>query len=406
MKLQAGSGACGSHPARALALALTFAAVGCTQDIALPGAPMPEEAGVQEPPPRRKDALPPVFGDAGLAEDPPDGHIHDPDPVADAGATDGRPGTVSYNCSDEITDVRQQNPFVVISLSRSASMQQKLGTSTTTRLAAVQAALRKTIEYYQPGIRFGYQEFPVSASECGGTACCAGAPYLPADDILRVMNKLWSCQGQLICPTPAAEAPAQTALRRCVSFYNDPAAQGMTAARPRYVLLITDSDPSCAMAVPAGGDLCEDALTQTSKLMNEDVKTIVFGVSDKVKASACLDRLAAAGGLPRMATPRHYVAADATQILKQLDGIFSELSKDACRFVLSVPLADPDRLHVHFNHFPLRRDTTNLDGGWEYEQGSTVVFRIYGRACDQLRIGLGNVEAFRCVERDAVRARP
>jgi hypothetical protein len=200
-------------------------------------------------------------------------------------------------------------PEVLIALDRSGSTSRPLSTGGPSRLEVMVTALRDLVRRYEGRVRWGYLEFPMNTYEraCpGGLACCAGgalvAPspfgFQAIDQVLQTSSRCTpGASGG--CGEVRVGTPTWDALRVARELYAAPG-----DGRARYVLLATDGEPGCSSFPNA----CNASEEEARRLLAAGVRTIVLGVGQDAAASACLGRLALAGGAPRPGGPPHHHA--------------------------------------------------------------------------------------------------
>ncbi|MBI5546500.1 MAG: VWA domain-containing protein [Deltaproteobacteria bacterium] len=168
-------------------------------------------------------------------------------------------------------------PNMLILLDRSGSMQ---GFKWTTATAAINLFVppRESI------MRFGLMVFPgFSEDVCAGGSLRVSCDFFKAADISYAL----ATSGQPGGYTPTAETLDQAG---ALPDMRD-------AARRRFIILLTDGDPTC----PSSSDLDGNVqVTEASlgKLLSSGIKTFVIGFGQEV-SPARLDRMAVAGGAPR-----------------------------------------------------------------------------------------------------------
>jgi hypothetical protein len=359
-----------------LAAVLLAAPFACTEDLRLPRVPSVTGTGGRTRPPSGGggdgsggDGGSQAQGGTGGA---PDDH--------DAGS-DTPPRDAGSSCR-YLNGVQQQTPQVMITLDRSGSMFKKYGTSTVTRLQIVQQALHQLLENYSDAIHFGYVEFPVKSCQSG---CCASMVIPPNPQTLSAIEKRWNCDFQpASCTQTTNDSPATQALRESRWFFEDEDAWPAS----RHVLLLTDDEPSCSASAEKND--CAMALLEVGKLSGANkVSTRVFGLTEELRASACLDMMATLGGNTTVGQlpASHRITTTGEQLVSELDHWFGELSQEACGFRLPNTLTPPQRISVRYDHRPVPHDPLR-DDGWEYdvpEAPSRVIF--YGSYCERLRLG-------------------
>lgn len=337
----------------AVTAALAWPALGCTERITLLSA-----ANVADAAPEPEDAAP--RADKPVSPDAP--------PPPDTGP--------EARCSEFTDNIRldPQSPQVIIALDRSFSMFQHRASKTW--WVWVKQALVSYMQNNEGAVEFGYEEFPGRVS-CDPTSCCAGRvvvqPYL---------NSRWQVEHQWRCDGPSCyetsiESPSGDALGRIRSFYDgqrDP-------AMDRFVLLITDGDPSC----PSNPDECNDAGRQAARMFTQgSVKTIVLPIGDEAKASTCLDAVAVMGQTRQAGDTAFPAVTDPAQLGAQLEKAMAPVEERTCRFIIRDNVMDRDKLVVTVNFTPLSRDPTHKEG-WDFDPGGGPEIQLFGSVCRKLK---------------------
>jgi hypothetical protein len=273
-----------------------------------------------------------------------------------------------------------RSPVVVIAFDRSSSMNSPFGAGT--RLSVEQQLLRTLMMMYQGAVQFGYLEFPAGAS-CGGSAgCCASDITLPRPgNAAAVGDAMNACMGSSTGCVTSDATPTASAIGVARQFYGD------FGGKDRYVLLTTDGEPSCTKdGSVSPANACMQAASEIAMLSSTGVRTIVVGVGEDVGNSACLDKMARAGGAePSTSSPFYYAARDPLLLTTQLSDIVRGLAKNACHIDIdprSAP-ADPTRIELSLKGVSIPRDPANKDG-WNFDGGSSLKITIYGPSCDKL----------------------
>jgi hypothetical protein len=335
----------------AVTAALAWPALGCTERVPLLSAATAADAA---PEPEPEDAAP------------------RPDRPADA-ARDTGP---EARCSEFTQNVRIDSdvPQVIVALDRSFSMfQHRAGK---TWWVWVKQALLTYMQSNEGAIEFGYEEFP-GRSTCDPTAgCCAGRVLVPPylNSHWQIEHE-WRCDG-MACFETAIESPSGDALGRIRSHYDgqrDP-------ANHRFVLLITDGDPSCS----ANPKECTDAGHEASQMFSTNgVKTIVLPIGDEARASTCLDAVAVMGQTRQAGDTSFPAVSDPDQLDAELAKAMAPVEERACRFVIRDNLKDPEKLVVTVNFKPLDRDPMHKEG-WDLDAGGSEI-QLFGSVCKKLK---------------------
>jgi hypothetical protein len=305
---------------------------------------------------------------------------------ADGGASSGVDGGDSApSCQDGVFTALSftlNSPDVVIALDRSASTSSRFGDGT--RLTVAQDALRQVVATYQNVIRFGYEEFPTSAAGCADSAgCCAGdVTAVPAPrNQLAIERAMDQCVSSLGGCTTTDATPTARAIARSHDFY----AGFDDRTKDRFVLLMTDGNPSCANNGGGAQAACNDATSEIAQLNATEVKTIVVGVGEDVIGSNCLDSMALAGGAERdNRSPYYYNATDAGLLTSHLATIMHNIARLTCHIDLRLPTSDPAQVQLFLSGAPVPRDATNQNG-WNFDAGSSLKITIYGSWCEMLQ---------------------
>ena len=215
----------------------------------------------------------------------------------------GKDAGQSNGCIEKISLVSQPRRVeVLILLDRSGSMGLTYGGGT--RFQAASDALVSLVSDYAGTVQFGFASFPaengcaVSVSD----GCCVSPPIVPVvgGGTVEVAMALRSA-------TPlGGNTPTALALE----FARQHFAGFVDGVSERFVLLVTDGDPSCSLgglfaansAMDGGGlaSACQDALESVGYLVAAGIKVPIVTVglgpaSGVVGDAACLDILSHAG---------------------------------------------------------------------------------------------------------------
>ena len=101
-------------------------------------------------------------------------------------------------------------------------------------------------------------------------------------------------------------------------------------------------------------------------------------------SSACLDRLALAGGAARATSPHFYPGSDPMALDAYLNLIISGIAKPSCIVDLNEAPPDPKLVAVFIDGREVARDTTHTNG-WDYSGPKQITF--YGAECTTLQSG-------------------
>jgi hypothetical protein len=347
----------------AVVLATLALPPGCSQEVPLP--PVTGSAvGTQDAGRDRKSTT--EHDAAADADDTPDAEL---------------PPDAPARC--ETVSVQVQHPQVIIAFDRSTSMNDKvtLGTGsgtvampviTTTRTQMAQQAVRTLIDKYYRAVYFGYVEFPLA---CRSTSCCTSGVLSPGPYTLEAIDSWWRCRNMPpSCNDTTADSPVGSAIMRARSWFD----KDDNVIASRQVFVLTDGEPSCSLTPME--DQCALASREVSRMAGwlDKVDTVVFGLTEELRTSSCLNDLAASGGT---VVPR--IAVDGAQLLKAMEEVVEPLSREACTIRLRGPVAPDEELRLYMNRTQVRRDQTRTEG-WDFEDGAPPTITVYGEWCDKL----------------------
>jgi len=143
-------------------------------------------------------------------------------------------------CTGQPTGFELEWPEIMVALDRSTGMSTaRVGNVSV--LEAVRQALDETSMRFQKVVRFGYVEFPGGSQVCTACGACAGNLSPPMANLERFTAFLHACeQSNPSCPE-SDWRPTTAALARCADAF------ARFEPISRYVLLITNGQPDCAM---------------------------------------------------------------------------------------------------------------------------------------------------------------
>jgi hypothetical protein len=257
---------------------------------------------------------------------------------------------------------------LMILLDRSLAMQASFGGTTIAR--AAQDALLSAVQKYQGNIEFGFVQFPAASSDktyadCARGFCCAGSVAVyPQTDDYSLMSGAIQCTGPFPCPPPTEESHASAALAVVRDTFSK-----FSSSRndPRYVLLVTASEPSCAN--PDGGDACYSALNVASDLGDMKVGLAVLAVDFQPGPNSCLAKLSS----------QSYTPTSVGALNGNVDDFVSSVARSAC--TLDLEGAPPSQIQptVSLGMSPVEEDKQN---GWSFANYARTSITLSGRACD------------------------
>ncbi|MCG3174024.1 MAG: hypothetical protein GMKNLPBB_02244 [Myxococcota bacterium] len=194
-------------------------------------------------------------------------------------------------------------PNMMIVLDRSGSMKDNNKWSTAVN------ALKTVVNTHGQKLRFGLSMFPLGRTKCtpGGVDIAVGENTAGA--ITSLLNQT----------RPEGDGtPIAGSLQTLINY---PGLQDPN--RRNFILLVTD-----------GGENCDRAgrtapINVVKQLAGKNIKTYVVGFGAGVDPTT-LSQMAVEGGTARQGNPKYYQADDANTLLKALDFIITESTREIC----------------------------------------------------------------------------
>jgi hypothetical protein len=214
----------------------------------------------------------------------------------------------------------------------------------------------------------------VNTGSSGG-ACAPGKIVVPAD-----LNTGAAIDTALAMTTPNGGTPTPETLQRLIDGFATPAGPDVMV-RPRYILLVTDGQPTCPNG---GGSLTTQPDIDASNsaietLANRGVRTYVIGYNTtgpgNEAVSAVLDGFAQRGGT---GDTKHRPVENEQNLLDEFQRIAGNAV--SCTFVLDQAPARADYVRVRVDGSQVNLNDPN---GWSLVGGRSVELR--GTACDRLK---------------------
>jgi hypothetical protein len=384
-------------------IGLCASSVACSAngDVSIARRPSPQVAGSGGP-------LPSASGDGPIriAGGIPTGEVAG---AAAISGEAGRPQSPEMRgvCEVVLLVADPQTPDMMIVLDRSGSMQEA------GRWQPSVSAVRRVTTELETKIHFGLALFPDPAvRDASGVFTdlekCFSAPdpQMCLDEITATLSNSVCAPGAVVVPVgPANAAPiakvldttqptggtptAETLERLLQSYPNLPAGPDTKAQNAKFVLLVTDGQPTC----PAGlGDETTPADIERTNaaiaaLAARDVKTYVIGYDTSGASNAMLasvlDGFAQRGGT---GDTRHRSVEDEASLLASLKGITSAVA--SCSFALDKAPPRADFVLVRMDGQQLNLGQPN---GWQLVGDRTI--ELTGTACATFKNGNHVLEA-------------
>jgi hypothetical protein len=279
------------------------------------------------------------------------------------------------NCGLQTFNPNPANADILLVLDRSASMQDDPngGSTKPSKWDIVVPTLNAVISSTASSIFWGMKSFP----EGSGSACAAGSVTSNIDTPIAPNNGT-AVTTAITATTPDGNGtPTGDAINAAVAYLKT-----LTDTNPKYILLATDGEPSCAQT-PTSED--------TASAKTYAVAAVGIATT-KASDTATLNAMADAGGeTPASASnpfgPHFYLANDMTTLTSELQQITGQVS--TCLFKLSSPPPvpnDPTRLGVYLNGGATKIPyDSGMANGWAYTDTSDTAVQVYGPACDMIQ---------------------
>lgn len=324
-------------------------------------------------------------------------------------------------CAEDTFEGVMEPGSLLMVVDVSGSMQ----SDTMDKWTPTKSALQSTLNSTPDPLRVGLSFFPAGTSS-GDPFCevtCIQDPYnaICQDPSCGGCNDVMAQPGVPVGPLSQTRQQIQNALGSKSTGGNTPTFRALEAAYanmkaldadgPRFVLLLTDGDPTVAQAspfVPAGPKIfgyCGESqdiaqATANAKDNFPEVKTFVVG-SPGVDNQGFMSHLAVLGGTPQAGcvdgagcensgTCCHYTIGtgnfeqDLANVLKEIAGQIA-----TCTFAIpGGDEADPNKVNVTIEAGGVETelDQTGSNGnGWDYTDGNKTSVTLYGTACEQVK---------------------
>jgi hypothetical protein len=285
-----------------------------------------------------------------------------------------------------------QSRLVMIVLDRSSAMQGAFSGGSGSKAASAQNLLTSDIlPTYQSLMQFGLELVPGNgefrSSNCSHGGCCVDSPpTVPAGaNALDLIKSSLQCSDQQPCPA-TGDAPWHQALSAVRDYYyalwSSKSSWGWGVTQPGFVLLVTASEPSCA--VEGTNDLCSAALNAATDLGKLDVPVVVYSMGFPVDSNSrsCLAKLSSVGSvtqqLPGGAAKLNVV--NSTSALKDnMTALLNAIAAMRCTLTMNESIGDGVSLAVTVGSTSIKQDGPD---GWSFDNSaghSTI--KLSGTAC-------------------------
>jgi hypothetical protein len=306
------------------------------------------------------------------------------------GADGGTGGSEVKNgtCAKQDFVLSTKPAQILLLLDRSGSMEDPPdGGGSASKWELVVPAINEVITTTDSAVSWGLKLFPEGeGSECSAGSVTAAIPAAIAPMNARVVTGLVTTTMAKGNGTPTGDA-----IKSAVTYLKT-----LTDPNPKYILLATDGEPSCAASSKGSTAARPYAVQAVTDAAAAGFKTFVVGVAtSKESATQALNDMAVAGQMARadsnpLAT-KYYLASTKEELVESMKAITGQAS--SCVFNLEGVPPDPDNIAVKVNATRAPRDTAHTDG-WDYTDGSRLVVEVFGSWCDQIKSSSENTVNF------------
>jgi hypothetical protein len=296
------------------------------------------------------------------------------------------------NCGLQQFQPTPKNADILLVLDRSASMQDPINSSSSTsKWTVVVPTLNNVVNATDTSVLWGMKSFP----EGSGSECVAGSVSSNIDVTVAATDAI-AVTAAITATTPDGNGtPTGDAINAAVAYLKT-----LTDTNPKYILLATDGEPSCA-AIPSSESTTAArpyAVTAVTNAKTAGFPTFVIGIGTTNSDTTTLNQLADAGGeVPAGATnplaSHFYLASDMSTLTAALGSITGQIS--SCLFPLKMAppvLNDSTKVGVYVGA-GMTRIPYDATDGWNYTDTSDSAVEVQGSWCDMIQAaGAGAVQ--------------
>jgi len=300
--------------------------------------------------------------------------------VSNGGNAQDAGDVMNGECAHEAFELSRQPAEILIVLDRSGSMKEVPtgGTAGTTKWDLVVPGVNEVVTATDASVSWGLKVFP----EGEGQSCSATSVTNAIPVAIAAMNA-GAVTAQITATTPEGNGtPTGAAINAAVAYLKT-----LTEPNPKFILLATDGEPSCAASGSNATAARTFAVQAVTDAAAAGFKTVVVGVATtKTAATNALNDMAVAGQMARVdpdpAATKYYLASTKDELVKSLQAITGQVS--SCVFDLKSAPPDPDNIAVQINGQKAPKDTTHMSG-WDYTGTGYQRVEVFGQWCDQLK---------------------
>lgn len=300
--------------------------------------------------------------------------------------TPGAGSAGEESCGIQSFDLERKPTEVLLVLDRSASMQDPPdGVDTDMQKWELTApAVIGVVQETDSGISWGLKLFP----EGQDTGACDAETIVDTIHVPIAPMNAANVVAAIQATQPEGDGtPTGDAIDAGVAYL-----QTRMNDNPKYILLATDGEPSCAGVDNEGQDDARPyAIDAITRALAAGFPTFVVGVNTtKDSATDTLNAMAMAGGVPRPPDSVNplamnlafYLANTQAELADALRAITGEIA--SCVFPLNPPPPVPDNIAVDVNSMRSPQDPARADG-WEYTSDDHTGLEVYGSWCDLIK---------------------
>ena len=285
--------------------------------------------------------------------------------------------TPDASCGFQNYMLERRPAELLLVLDRSGSMREPPNFMTlTSKWDETVPALNETIMKTDATVSWGMKMFPAGLIACSTT---------DGVDVPIAANNAAMMLASIAGTTPSGNGtPTRYAMQKAIAHL-----KATPTNTPRYILLATDGEPNCADGLTNQLVDPDGAIEAVRMAAAEGFKTFVIGIATMFgDANMTLNRMAEAGGEPRMGDPRYYPVASRAELVNALSLITGKVAD--CVFPLDKLPPSPNDVAVDVNGMRVTRDQTKMNG-WDYTANNMAI-QIHGPACEAIKTANAQVK--------------